>query len=235
MDQCPECRGTQFVMVERDGVRAARPCSCLRGRRETLRKRSAGIPRRYEHCDFRSFEPMNESLRRAARFAARVVEDFPSGEQGLLLTGPCGVGKTHLGVAVLRDLVEQRGAWGVFAEATELLRRIQDTFDDASQTASAAVLDPIKECDVLLLDDVGTVRPTTWTQQVLGLILNERYNARRLTLMTSNLPLDGPAGAEDLGDRIGARLASRIAEMCWVVDIQGEDFRRQFKSAQFFG
>jgi len=231
---CPQCGGTGFVVDAHEDRTGARPCACREERRSTLRRASAQIPDRYSHCSLASFQHLNNpSLQRALDVARKVVDLYPFADHGLLLMGPCGLGKTHLAVAVLRELVESKGAWGLFTEFSSLLRRIQDTFDPRSQTPSWAVLQPTLEAQILVLDDLGATRTTPWVLEMLGLILNERYNARRLTIVTTNR-LETPARAEEsLADRIGERLASRLAEMCWTIRLEGDDFRRTYRSAMF--
>lgn len=232
---CPACGGVGFVFVEREGRRAARPCRCRAAERRRLRLESANIPPRYEHCDLASFDHLNNpSLVRAHAFARRVVDEFPGGDHGVLFCGRAGVGKTHLAVAALRELVVQRGAIGLFAEFTHLLRRIQDTYDRRSETPSWAVVQPALEADLLVLDDLGCTRTTPWILETMGLILNERYNAKRLTVITTNRLDAPPPGEESLAERIGERLSSRLSEMCWIVRMDGEDYRQKIKSAAFF-
>jgi DNA replication protein DnaC len=230
---CPVCRGTGFAPAAVDGAPGVRPCPCRVDERRRLRLRSAAIPERYAACTLDHFEIHHESQQRALAFARRIVEEFPSGDHGLLLCGPCGVGKTHVAVAVLRRLIEERGASGLFTEFTRLLRRIQDTYDSRSETPSWAVIEPALGADVLVLDDLGSTRMTPWVQDTLGLIVNERYSGRKLTIITTNRPETGSPKEESLADRIGIRLVSRLAEMCWTVPVAGPDYRRQFKAAEF--
>jgi len=231
--QCPVCKGTGFVREEANGRSAARPCPCRLAERARLRLAQSGIPARYEHCTWEEFQALNASLREALRLARQTVDQFPGGDRGLLLCGPCGAGKTHLAVAALRQMVLERGAKGLFAEFTRLLRSIQNGFDRRSETPSFAVLQPAIDADVLVLDDLGCQRATPWAMETLGLIINERYNGQRLTIITTNRVFDPPPGEESLAERIGERLASRLAEMCLTVRVDSGDFRRNVKAAQF--
>ena len=225
---CPLCRGTGFEIHSSQAGSYARPCACASRQRRALRRRAARIPERYEHCCLEHFNQLNDSLRRAVKCCRAIIGEFPGGEaQGLLLIGPSGVGKTHLAVAVLRELVEERGAVGLFAEFNDLLRRIQETFDRRSQTPSWDVLRPALDADVLLLDDLGATRMTPWMRDTLALIINERYNHRRLILATTNQEEAPAPGRESLADRIGERLASRLAEMCMTARLEGDDYRRK--------
>lgn len=238
---CPRCSGTGFTTEVRDGVSFARPCDCRRRARRRRRLEAAGIPRRYQHCTLESFAPINDNptLKRALKLAREVVQRFPNRSEeayGLLLYGPCGIGKTHLAVGVLRELIESYGVHGLFTEFNDLLRRIQQTYDRRSETPSWEVLEPALSSDVLLLDDLGATRTTPWVRDTVGLIVNERYNAQRLTLITANRPPEpGDDRTESLADRVGERLVSRIAEMCWSVPMDGEDFRRHHRSADHRG
>ncbi len=237
---CASCRDTGFVVeADAQGRAAARPCACRVQQRRQLRLQAARIPERYRHCDLDGhFEHHHESQSRAMAFAHRLVADYAldgARSRGLLLWGPCGVGKTHLAVGVLRQVVLNYPVSGLFVEFTDLLRRLQDTFDKRSETPSKDVIDPVVGADVLVLDDLGCTRMTPWTADVLGLIVNERYNASRLTLVTTNRPLKAGPGAgaaqDSLADRIGERLASRLLEMCFVVEVRGNDYREKVRAA----
>jgi DNA replication protein DnaC len=156
------------------------------------------------------------------------------------------VGKTHLAVALLRSVITEKGDQGLFYDFRDLLREIQGTWNSVSQTTELDVLRPVIEADLLVLDELGSNKPTEWVRDTLAYIINCRYNDQKVTIFTSNFP-DAPAveleesptarmvapREETLSDRIGVRLRSRLYEMCKVIEIQGKDFRRFVKQANY--
>jgi len=83
--------------------------------------------------------------------------------------------------------------------------------------------------DVLVLDEIGTSKPTDWVRDTMAHIINTRYNDEKLTIFTTNYVDErSTEGGETLEDRIGVRLRSRLFEMSKTVIINGEDYRRTF-------
>ncbi len=233
-------------------------CECAAGDRVSRILARARIPRRYEHCDFDNFdtdlyesEPeaaaWNRSLEQAKLVVESFARDYPVGTNcGLLLMGPCGSGKTHLAVAALKQLV-LRGHDGLFYDYRELLKEIQASYNPENQSTEMGVLEPVLSAELLLLDDLGASKPSAWTLETVGHILNTRYNEKRVTLLTTNYldsvaaPPDGPrlpsgqsvsvSPDDELADRIGQRIRSRLYEMCRTVEIVAPDYRREVRQA----
>ena len=114
------------------------------------------------------------------------------------------MGKTHLAVAVLRELVDRRkGARGQFWDFHELIREIKNSYDPETKTTELQVLEPVVETDVLLLDDLGAWKMTDWMNDTLFYILNSRYMAKRADAHHHELP-----GRDARG---GARAPTRCA------------------------
>jgi len=247
IETCPECGGTGFAVRLRGDVPRASRCRCQAEGDAQRRLANARIPARYGDCRLETFVPQRTVLQAQAKaVAARFVEEYPvgTGSVGLLFLGRPGVGKTHLAVSVLRSLILDKGVQGIFYDYGDLLRTIQSTWDRDSERSESEVLDPVTETEVLLLDDLGATRPSVWVQEILFHILNRRYNDNRVTLLTSNhLDVAHEAAASEgrardlreasLEHQVGIRLRSRLHEMCRTVPMDGEDFRKTFKRADF--
>lgn len=241
---CPICEGTGWKAIATASERRVTRCDCqLRARAQSLLA-AARIPKRYEHCELSNFEfdGPHRALAPARMAACRFVEEYPLEGAGLLLIGGIGVGKTHLGVGIIKELIQSKGVACLFYDYRELLKQIQNSYNDSVQATELEVLRPVFETEVLVLDELGAVKPTEWVWDTVSLILNTRYNDKRTTIITTNFD-DKPAGAvggprgaareETLGDRIGERMRSRLHEMCRIVKMEGQDFRQTFRSASF--
>jgi len=223
---CPVCDGTGWKLVDVDGVRRATRCDCWREQLTSRLVTDARIPRRYQHCDFGNFRAYNESLRKAKARAVKLAEAFPVVDRGLFLEGQPGVGKTHLAVAVLRQVMATRGAHGLYYDTRDLLRVIRSTYDPVVRTTELEVLRPVMTAELLVLDDLGAEKTSEWVEETLNLIVNTRYNERRVTVFTSNYEAKPEETDPDsLLCRVGFRMYSRLHEMCDFLQLDALDFR----------
>ena len=236
-------------VVNAQGQWVSRACQCQQMEREERRLASAHIPERYRDCSLDAFEIYHEadrSLADALLTARKFVDEYPvsTAGKGLLFTGSIGVGKTHLAVGVLQRLTRERGVRGLFCDYRELLKKIQNSYNPQVKTTELELLKPVFAAEVLVLDDLGAQKPNEWVWDTVALILNSRYNDKQTTIITTNyadLPAGGGAKSDveraarepSLGDRIGDRMRSRLAEMCIRVDMKGKDFRQAVKCARF--
>jgi DNA replication protein DnaC len=242
------------------------PCDCREGDRTERALARARVPERYRHCDFENFETDNEimnaapaqleawnrSLAQAKLVVQRFAAEFPvESEHGLLLMGPCGVGKTHLAVAAFKQIV-LRGHSGLFYDYRELLKQIQDSYSPESQATEMSVLEPVLKVEILVLDDLGASKPSDWVRDTLGHILNTRYNEKRVTLLTTNFldsdvanpaspvaaprasGMRAPVSEDSLTERVGKRIRSRLYEMCRTVEILAPDYRKEIRNVSRF-
>jgi DNA replication protein DnaC len=246
---CPICKDSGLLLIiQPDGERYAQPCECRLQVQAARLLNRASIPRRYEHCTLETFEAgypgADRSLSAAHMMARNFVAGYPvtTEGKGLLLTGDVGVGKTHLAVGIVQALISEKGVRALFCDYRELLKRIQESYNPLVATTELQILAPVFEAEVLILDELGAQKPTDWVWDTVALILNTRYNDKRTTLITTNYPnapsalvraADKPIREETLGDRIGERMRSRLAEMCVEVEMRGNDLRQSVKKARF--
>lgn len=221
---CPKCFGAGMEVVPGKG---ARQCECRKQKSQSKQLDKTRIPKRYENCHFHSYRVMNPTQERAFKYASKLAMEYPAIERGLLFMGTVGVGKTHLAVSILKGLTE-RGFTCLFYEFGALLKEIQDSYNQSTQTSELKVLAPILEAEVLVLDEIGASKPTEWVRDTMAHIINTRYNDKKLTIFTTNYLDERRGNEETLEDRVGVRLRSRLFEMCRTVPIAGEDFRRTF-------
>ena len=251
---CPQCGGTGWRPVETDGIRRVTRCECQETVRAELLLKQARIPPRYEHCALENFDvrknretgQANPSLAHAKICAQQFVEDYPT-DFGLLFVGSTGVGKTHLAVAILRELILRKGVECLFYDFHDLLKTIRDSYNPISQYSELSILQPVLEVEVLLLDELAGANPSDWVKETLQHIINSRYNHKKVTLITTTLPFGGASTRREIrgpsGDtvpdlefslnQLGVTLRSRLYEMCKLVEMNSDDYRKAIKQAGY--
>jgi DNA replication protein DnaC len=250
---CQFCFGTGTKLEPGKG---AVICDCRRSDSRVKTLEAARIPPRFQECSFHNYYPKNDSQYFAHSFASRLVDEYPAVETGLLFMGTVGVGKTHLAIAVLKELIARKGVSCLFYESGSLLKAIQDSYNPISQTSEMTVLAPVYQAEVLVLDELGATVPTNWVRDTMYQIINTRYNNKKLTIFTTNyLDEARVEKAEEqetnsrtfsrkrdserirelttLEDQIGTPLRSRLYEMCKKVTIEGEDYRKRLDQRRF--
>lgn len=240
VEVCTTCQGSGWFVKKEEGLEQAAPCpDCRSQARLEKLLRSAAIPPRYFDRGFDVYSVHHKLQERALQRAIEYVEAFPNVPRGLLLVGPCGVGKTHLSVAILKSLLQEKTIAGRFVDEAELLRRLQYSYGPDSAETEREVLLPLLNVELLVWDDLGTGRPTEWVAETIRTVINHRYTYNKQTILTTNWPLkvseralgSHAAVEQTLAERIGRRLFSRILEMCEIVDIDGPDARTEIHKA----
>ncbi len=206
--------------------KGARKCSCRGVTRSVDHLEFAGIPKRYDSCHINNFKATTPLQRQALKLATTFAHEFPATERGLLLMGNVGVGKTHLGVSILK-LIAERGFSCKFYEFGTLLKEIQNSYNPQTDSSEISVLSPVLQTDVLLLDELGASKPTSWVMDTLYHVINPRYTKKKATISTTTFSAARrDARREILEDRVGVAVRSRLFEMCRTVIIDGVDHRR---------
>jgi len=240
--ECLLCGGSGWRDIVSGAERRVTRCDCFLESQVQQLLSSSHIPARYANCDFAGYKTEgSQTLATAKLVVERWATQYPVDRVGLLLIGPSGVGKTHLSVAAIKELIK-KGVHCLFCDYRELLKQIQNCYNPSVQATELEVLQPVFETEVVFIDDIGAVKPSEWVWDTVSIILNTRYNNALTTIITSNF-LDGPprkAGMpaaqavstdDTLGDRLGERMRSRLFEMCRLVQVDGKDYRQRFRSS----
>lgn len=212
------------------GFEGARMCSCFR---ELLLKeniKSSGIGALIERQSFDNFSTKDtdpeiaKSLRRNKKEAQRFVAEFESKERtrNLVLIGKTGTGKTHISTAIAKELIE-RGYEVLYDSAENILQAfVNDRFADrlrAHEPESTKYL----ECDLLIIDDLGSEFINNLTVSCLYNLLNTRLNRALGTVISTNL------SPSEVSDRYDDRIYSRLfGSDSTVLMFEGKD-KRIFK------
>ncbi|HET7788976.1 MAG TPA: ATP-binding protein [Myxococcales bacterium] len=235
--ECGSCHG-QGRLYARDerGYEVLRGCTCGADPRRLSLLTGLRLPPKFLDRTLSAYRAYSPAQQRALLRARRFVDEFvpgAAGQRALLFCGPPGTGKTHLLAAMLRELAARKGVRGRYEEFFLLLSDIRDGFSRG--LSSREWLEPLRQVDVLAIDEIGKGgKNREFEQGVLDEIISVRYNAGRPTLLATNYPRPGTTGwefradgqaAENLEQRVGPRIFSRLHEMCDLIDVTGPDQR----------
>jgi DNA replication protein DnaC len=191
----------------------------------------SGIKKRFLQRTFDSFICDTQGRKQAYKIAREYAENFEealaSGE-GLYIEGTYGTGKTHLAAAIAIYLTEREYSV-VMKTSFELFEEIKRTFNGEERT-EAEVVTAYRDCDLLIIDDLGKEQCTDWSMSVLYSIVNDRYEAMKPIIITTNF------NSHDLiramtprgygSQKIGA-IISRLREVSQPITMAWQDFRSE--------
>ena len=200
------------------------PCPSCEAARERRRLERAERIRIKKIPDIIMRYGVNKQHRNASLsgFSAEILSSVKS-KKSLFIHGKCGTGKTYLAAAIAREeLAKDRRADVYMIDIDDLLSEIKSTFSanggNAEETEQELV-ERYATVETLCLDDIGAEKVTDWSASVLRRIINKRDGGEMRTIFTSNYSLD------ELTERLGDRIASRISGMCEVIFLAGSDRR----------
>jgi DNA replication protein DnaC len=248
--ECKICEGSRRIFEETpQGHSTIRECECSGLFKRMALFNHAGVPGKFVHEDFSSYSvdpPQHRTQKNALLNSKKFIEDYVDRKgqysQGLIYMGAPGLGKTHLVISVIKEFVMQHGVECKFVDFFELLRDIRHGYGE--DISEKDFIDPYVGVQVLVIDELAKGRNTDWELTILDHFISTRYNDDdKVTLVTTNFSdkLENPivpASRNDkqglsnaysrftLEEKVGARIHSRLMEMCKKVNLEGKDYRR---------
>lgn len=221
---CPDCRDTGYIDREK--------CHCLKQAEISLLYEQSGLQEMLANNNFSrlSYEyHVGEDLSRfekAVQNCKNFVKNFDSDYHNLFFYGTVGTGKSFLSGCVAKELMDQ-GHSVIYFGATGLFDLLSSTsFDTKSREERQNTYADLYQCDLLIIDDLGTELTNQFTASQLFSLLNERNIGRKATIISTNLSL------RELQDRYSDRIFSRITSNFEVCKLTGADIRMYQKRQQ---
>lgn len=214
--KCGKCKDTGFVGIEM--------CHCFKTKLSRAMLEASGLGRLYEEQNFNTFnfdyytgrdrETVENNVAELKKFATEFSADTT---ESWLLVGGTGLGKTHLSTAVAAEVIN-RG----FEVCYEPMQTVVDNFADCQFRGEGRdTVRKYNDCDLLILDDLGTELVNQFTVSCLYNIINYRINNRKPVIISTNLT------SEEIRGKYEDRITSRLFGYFRIAVFAGRDVRRQ--------
>jgi DNA replication protein DnaC len=245
--QCQRCGGLGRVIQ----ANSSKPCKSPDPAKLVGLFNATQLPTKHGLARLQGFDNFTGNGRAVVNQIRTWMTNFESAApKGLLISGAVGVGKTYLLSGIAYELLV-RGISVRFIDFFQLLAALRSSY--SSGKGEKDVMEPLRNVDVLIIDEMGKGRNTEWEQTVLDSLVMERYNSNRIIIAATNHPLFtdqktqpvqldygeetrssnfNPDVYEPFEQRVGKRIFSRMVEMSIFVELKGEDFRRVGRHSQ---
>ena len=220
--ECDACGDTGYIDYKM--------CDCMRKKLILAGYASSGIGTLMQTQSFANFSLeyyqndrmthllMQSNLERAKQYAATF---HPAKSESLAMFGGTGLGKTHLSTAIAREVIE--GGWDVvYVSCVDMFADYEaQRFGNSTGTPTGADVSRYTDCDLLIIDDLGTELTNQFTTSCLYGLLNTRLNRHLPVILSTNLETD------EFRKRYWDRITSRVLGNFTILPFKGTDIRRQ--------
>ena len=220
-DVCPICGGEEWILIkDGDGIEKAIPCSCREKAVMSRRLRFAEIPEAFKDMDLKTFRTdvykkpdSRKKISDACQIVKAYLDDFKNQKEtgmGLYIWSRTkGSGKTRIAAGIANELLKEYVV--KFSVSVTILQEIKSTWNKDSEYTENKLLDALSTTDILVIDDFGVETPAGWINDKFYQIINERYINRKVTIFTSNEPLE----TLKYDDRITNRIKERTYQIAF--------------------
>ena len=154
------------------------------------------------------------------------AENFTKDAKSIIMRGNTGLGKTHLSLVIARKVIE-RGFGVIYCSAPDILSKLErEQFSRNYNKSEESVEDTLKECDLLILDDMGSEFSTNFTKNKIYNLINHRLSCNLPTIISTNFTF------KELEQTYSQRLISRIIGEYIVFNFVGRDIRQMKRAEQ---
>ncbi|PRR80316.1 DNA replication protein DnaC [Clostridium liquoris] len=217
---CPKCKDTGFVGTIK--------CECYKKNLIKALYRSSEINYilerdNFDNFSFQYFSPYKSSnepesprknMEKIADISWNFIENFNSIDENLLFYGDSGTGKSFLANCIAKELLD-RGHMVIYRTAVDLIKDLKGARFDSQEELE----DLLINCDLLIIDDLGTEALTEFSKTELFNLLNRKLLKRRKMIISTNFTIE--ALLKNYSERISSRLLGNFT-LC---KFYGEDIR----------
>ncbi len=214
---CPDCKDTGYIGNEK--------CHCFRQQIIEYLYEESNIKRLAETANFSLMTDKYYTGEDLDRFHTTVkacedfINNFDTDYQNIFFYGTVGTGKSFLSVCIAKELLD-RGHSVVYFSSGGLFETLSENSYDYRKTDELhSLYEDLYSCDLLIIDDLGTERTNNFVSSELFSCLNERFNRKKSTIITTNLSI------KELRDRYSDRIFSRITNNYIILKMSGKDIR----------
>ena len=136
------------------------------------------------------------------------------------MQGATGLGKTHLSLAIANEVLN-KGYYAVYVSAPTILSRLENSHFDYNSNEEEHLMQTLTDCDLLIIDDLGTEFQTPYSKTTIYNLFNNRILKRKPVIINTNLSI------REIQDAYSQRFVSRIIGECDRLEFLGKDIRAQ--------
>ncbi len=221
-DNCPKCSEEAEAEKERAGKEKAE--------RQVIEERSrkilkAGIPERFKNASFDTYQCNTAEQTKILGKIKEYRGALPTTEKSLVICGFVGTGKTHLGCALLIDLIDSMYQFSCrYTSALRMVREIRTAYKPDAKESEQDLIDMFSRYQLLVVDEIGVQFGTVAEQNLLFEVMNGRYERMLPTVLMSNLDM------REVTEYLGDRVVDRLRETGDVLTMTWESYRKQGKA-----